>query len=272
MEFMRVSLIDAHHVLEEQTIALLETHFLDEGLTMRIIELEKRGYFAEAGAAHIFRESMEMRGKISHWTRERITTYSSTTWHIWSYDSSLSSRWDIIAWSMYTICPRQGECEQGRNGAIETETIRAITHDGWQQWDDHGIWLITVAVRDDQLVEMELQSTIDELAASLSHKDNLIAIRDDASRDYIVKVRDMKNMIQEREEEYNRKHNELEVEIRSLMRINENESATQGMVYKIGWLMRRTSSASSSITNSWRTQCIRGQGDHHRARQGRTHG
>ena len=82
-----------------------------------------------------------------------------------------------------------------------------------------------VAVRDEQLVEM--QSTIDELTASLSHKDNLIAIRDDANRDHIVKVRDMKNMIQEREEEYNRKHNELEVEIRSLMRLNENESATR---------------------------------------------
>ena len=94
---------------------------------------------------------------------------------------------------MYTICPRQGECEQGRNGAIETETIRVITHDGWQQWDDYGIWPTIVAVRDEQLVEM--QSTIDELAASLSHKDNLIAIRDDASRDHIVKVRDMKNMI-----------------------------------------------------------------------------
>ena len=37
----------------------------------------------------------------------------------------------------------------------------------------------------------------------------------------------MKNMIQEREEEYNRKHNELEAEVRSLMRMNENESATR---------------------------------------------
>ena len=42
-----------------------------------------------------------------------------------------------------------------------------------------------------------------------------------------MKMRDMKNMIQEREEQYNRKHNELEVEIRSLMRMNENESATK---------------------------------------------
>ena len=82
-----------------------------------------------------------------------------------------------------------------------------------------------VALRDEQLVEM--QSTIDELTTSLSHKDNLISIRDDANRNHIVKVRDMKNMIQEREEEYNRKHNELEVEIRSLMRMNENESATR---------------------------------------------
>ena len=81
-------------------------------------------------------------------------------------------------------------------------------------------------IRDEQMVEM--QSTIDELTASLSHKDNLIAIRDRCeSRDHIVKFRDMKNMIQEREEEYNRKHNELEVEIRSLMRMNENESATR---------------------------------------------
>ena len=41
MEFMRVSLIDAHSILEEQTIALAEAHLLDEGSTMRIIELEK---------------------------------------------------------------------------------------------------------------------------------------------------------------------------------------------------------------------------------------
>ena len=82
-----------------------------------------------------------------------------------------------------------------------------------------------VAVRDEQLVEM--QSTIDELTASLLHKDNLIAVRDDASRNHIVKVRDMESMIQRREEEYNREHNELEVEIRSLMRMNENESATR---------------------------------------------
>ena len=79
MEFMRVSLIDAHNVLEEQTIALAEAHLLDEGSAMRIIELEKRGQLAEAGAAHIVRESMEMRGKSLTEHRERITTHSSTT-------------------------------------------------------------------------------------------------------------------------------------------------------------------------------------------------
>ena len=58
-------LIDAHNVLEEKTIALAEAHLLDEGSTMRIIELEKRGQLAEAGAAHIVQESMEMRESIS---------------------------------------------------------------------------------------------------------------------------------------------------------------------------------------------------------------
>ena len=82
-----------------------------------------------------------------------------------------------------------------------------------------------VAVRDEQMAEV--RSTIDELTTSLSSRDNLIAIRDSANRDHFTKIRDMKNMIQEREEEYNRKHNELEVEIRSLMRMNENESATR---------------------------------------------
>ena len=82
-----------------------------------------------------------------------------------------------------------------------------------------------VAARDERMAEM--QSTIDELTASLSSKDDIIAIRDSANRDHFTKVRDLKNMIQEREEEYNRKNNELQVETRSLMRMNENESATR---------------------------------------------
>ena len=82
-----------------------------------------------------------------------------------------------------------------------------------------------VALRDERMAEM--QSTIDELNASLLRKDNIIAIKDSATRDHFAKVRDMKSMIQTKDDEYNWKHNELEVEIRSLMRLNENEIASR---------------------------------------------
>ena len=63
MEFMRGSLINAYNILDEQSTALAEAHLMDEGSTLRIIELERRGHLAESGAAHIVQESMAMRGK-----------------------------------------------------------------------------------------------------------------------------------------------------------------------------------------------------------------
>ena len=225
MEFMRVSLIDAHNVLEEQTIALAEAHLLDEGSTMRIIELEKRGQLAEAGAAHIVRESMEMRGKYltelenaSQLIRQQHDTSEAMTVHF--RQDGLQLREACTQYVQDRENASKEEMEQLKLKLSEKSQMMADNNEMIMEYGQQA-----VAVRDEQLVEM--QSTIDELTASLSHKDNLIAIRDDANRDHIVKVRDMKNMIQEREEEYNRKHNELEVEIKSLMRMNENESATR---------------------------------------------
>ena len=225
MEFMRVSLIDAHHVLEEQTIALAEAHLLDEGSTMRIIELEKRGQLAEAGAAHIVRESMEMRGKYltelenaSQLIRQQHDTSEAMTVHF--RQDGIQLREACAQYVQDRENASKEEMEQLKLKLSEKSQMMADNNEMIMEYGQQA-----VAVRDEQLVEM--QSTIDELTASLSYKDNLIAIRDDANRDHIVKVRDMKNMIQEREEEYNRKHNELEVEIRSLMRMNENESATR---------------------------------------------
>ena len=77
-----------------------------------------------------------------------------------------------------------------------------------------------VALRDEQLAEM--QSAINELTASLKRKDDIIAAKDSATRDHFAKVRDMANMAQKKDE-YLWKHNELQVEIRHLMKLNENE-------------------------------------------------
>ena len=225
MEFMRVSLIDAHHVLEEQTIALAEAHLLDEGSTMRIIELEKRGQLAEAGAAHIVRESMEMRGK--YLTELENASQLIRQQHETSEAMAVHFRQDGL--QLREACTQYVQDRENASKE-EMEQLRLRLSEKSQMMADNNEMIMecgqqAVAIRDEQVAEM--QSTIDELTASLSHKDNLIAIRDDANRNHIVKVRDMKNMIQEREEEYNRKHNELEMEIRSLMRMNENESATR---------------------------------------------
>ena len=69
----------------------------------------------------------------------------------------------------------------------------------------------------------EMQSTINELTASLARRDDIIAAKDSATRDHFAKVRDMANMAQKKDDEYLWKHNELQVEIRHLMKLNENE-------------------------------------------------
>ena len=225
MEFMRVSLIDAHSILEEQTIALAEAHLLDEGSTMRIIELEKRGQLAESGAAHIVRESMAMRKSYltelenaSQLIRQQQEQSEAMTIHF--RQDGLQLRETCAQYVQDRENASKEEMEQLKLRLAESSQMMTNNNEMTMEYGQRA-----VAARDERMAEM--QSTIDELTASLSHKDNLIAIRDDANRDHIVKVRDMKNMIQEKEEEYNRKHNELEVEIRSLLRMNENESATK---------------------------------------------
>ena len=61
LEYMRASLSNASNMLNEQSQALAEAHLNDEGSTMRILELGKRGELAEQGTAHIIQESIAMR-------------------------------------------------------------------------------------------------------------------------------------------------------------------------------------------------------------------
>ena len=225
MEFMRVSLIDAHHVLEEQTIALAEAHLLDEGSTMRIIELEKRGMLAEAGAAHIVRESMEMRGKYltelenaSQFIRQQHDTSEDMTAHFRHDGQQLREACEQYVHDREIA--NKEEMEQLKLRLSERSQMMADNNEMIMEYGQQA-----VAERDEQIVEM--RSIIDELNTNLVHMDSLIAYRDDANRNHIVKVRDMKTMIQEKEEEYNWKCNELQVEIRSLMKANENESAAR---------------------------------------------
>ena len=225
MEFMRVSLIDAHHVLEEQTIALAEARLQDEGSTMRIIELEKRGLLAEAGAAHIVHESMEMREKYltelenaSQLIRQQHDTSEAVTAHF--RQDGLQLREACAQYVHDGEIANKEEMEQLKLRLSERSQMMADNSEMIMEYGQQA-----VAEREEQIVEM--RSIIDELNANLVHKDSLIAYRDDANRNHIVKLRDMKTLIQEKEEEYNRKCSELQVEVRSLMKVNENESAAR---------------------------------------------
>ena len=72
---MRNSLINAYNLLDEQSQALAEPHLMDEGSTMRIYELGKRGELAEEGAAHIVQESLAMRGRYHAKLGKCVTTH-----------------------------------------------------------------------------------------------------------------------------------------------------------------------------------------------------
>ena len=225
MEFMRNSLINAYNILDEQSTALAEAHLMDEGSTMRIVELEKRGNLAESGAAHIVQESMAMRGRYltelenaSQLIRQQQEISEAMTIHF--RQDGIQLREACAQYVQDREIANKEEMEQLKLSLTESSQMMV---DNNEMIMEHG--QKAVALRDERMAEM--QSTIDELTASLMSRDNIIAVKDSANHDHFVKMRDMKNMIQEREEEYNRKHNELEVEIRSLMRLNENESATR---------------------------------------------
>ena len=57
VEYMRESLASTARIMSEQSEALAGAHLMDDGSTMRIMELGRRNELAEDGARHIIQES-----------------------------------------------------------------------------------------------------------------------------------------------------------------------------------------------------------------------
>ena len=74
-----------------------------------------------------------------------------------------------------------------------------------------------------------MQSTINELTASLRRRDDIIAAKDSATRDHFTMVRDLTNMAQKKEDEYLMKRNELQVEIRKPHEAERERDSFEGM-------------------------------------------
>ena len=225
MEFMRRSLINAYNILDEQSTALAEAHLMDEGSTQRILELERRGQLAEAGAAHIVQESVAMRGRYL----SELENASQLIRRQQEMSEAMTNHFRQDGIQIREACAQYVNEKEIANKE-EMELLRQRLTESSQMMVDNNEMIVehgqrAVALRDERMAEM--QSTIDELNASLSRKDDIIAAKDSATRDHFANVRDMKSMIQTKDDEYKWKHNELEVEIRSLMRLNENEIASR---------------------------------------------
>ena len=225
MEFMRRSLINAYNILDEQSTALAEAHLVDEGSTQRIIELERRGQLAESGAAHIVQESVAMRGRYL----TELENASQLIRQQQEMSEAMTNHFRQDGLQLREACAQYVHEKENANKE-EMELLKQKLTESSQMMVDNNEMIMeygqqAVAIRDERMAEM--QSTIDKLNASVSSRDNIIAIKDSATHDHFAKLRDMKNMIQARDDEYNRKHSELEVEIRSLMRLNENEIASR---------------------------------------------
>ena len=216
---MRRSLIDAYNLLDEQSNALAEAHLMDEGSTQRIYELGQRGQLAEAGAAHIVQESMAMRRRY----HSELENTSQLIREQQEVSEAMANHYRQDGLQLREACAQYvnaKEMEILKQKLVESSQMMVVNN---EMVMEHGQQ--AVALRDGQLAEM--QSTINELTASLRRKDDIIAAKDSATRDHFTKVRDLANMAQKKEDEYLMKRNELQVEIRSLMKLNENEMASK---------------------------------------------
>ena len=222
MEFMRNSLITAYNLLDEQSNALAEAHLMDEGSTRRIHELGQRGELAEAGAAHIIQESMAMRRRYhselenaSQLLREQQEMSEAMASHY--RQDGLQLREACAQYVNEKEMENKEEMELLKQRLAESSQMMAANN---EMVMEHG--QRAVALRDERVAEM--QTTINELTASLARKDDIIAAKDSATRDHFAKVRDMANLAHKKEDEHLWK---LQVEINNLMKLNENEIASK---------------------------------------------
>ena len=215
MEFMRKSLITAYNLLDEQSNALAEAHLMDAGSTQRIYELGQRGQLAEAGAAHIVQESMAMRRRY----HSELENASQLIREQQEMSEAMASHYRQDGLQLREACAQYVNEKEMANKE-EMELLKQRLAESSQM---HG--QRAVALRDERVAEM--QSTINDLNASLTRQDDIIAAKDSATRDHFAKVRDMANMAQKKDDEYLWRNNELQVEINHLMKLTENEIASK---------------------------------------------
>ena len=139
----------------------------------------------------------------NHYRQERLRLHEACAQYVNEKEMANKEEMELLKWRL---------TESSQMMVVNNEMIM-----------EHG--QRTVALRDEQLTEM--QSAINELTANLKRMDEIIAAKDSATRDHFANIRDMANMAQKKDDGYLWKYNEPQVEIRHIMKLNENEIASK---------------------------------------------
>ena len=176
MEYMRASLVNAHNMLNEQSQALAEAHLMDEGSTMRIIELGKRVELAEQGTAHIIQDSIAMR------ERDRTELESAARQFREQHEQSetAAAQFRRSGLQLREACTQYVNDREKANKE-EMESLAMMLEANSQELTmnnemvmEHGRQ--AVALRDEGAAEMQV--AINELSESLAKKDEIIEQKD----------------------------------------------------------------------------------------------
>ena len=152
-------------MLNEQFQALAEAHLMDEGSTMRIIKLGRRGQLAEQGTAHIIQESIEMR---ESYRTELESAVRQVHEQVQSEHAAAQLREACIQYV--------NEREAAGKEEMEALTLKLASNSEELTMNtvmEHGRQ--AVAARDERMAEM--QNAINELAESLAWKDEVVEQR-----------------------------------------------------------------------------------------------
>jgi hypothetical protein len=154
-------------MLNEQFQALAEAHLMDEGSTMRIIKLGRRGQLAEQGTAHIIQESIEMRER---YHTELESAVRQVHEQVQSEHAAAQLREACIQYV--------NEREAAGKEEMEALTLKLASNSEELTMNNETVMehrRQAVAARDERMAEM--QNAISKLAESLAWKDEVVEQR-----------------------------------------------------------------------------------------------
>ena len=223
VEYMRPSLSNASNMPNEQSHALAEAYLNDEGSTMRIIELGRRGELAEQGTAHIIQESIAMRERCHSELEGAVRQIREQQEQSENAAAQLRQNGQQLheACALYVNEREKANKEEMESLAatLERNSQELIVNN--EMVMEHGRQ--AVALRDERAAEMQV--AINELSESLVKKDEIIEQKN-------VRVKELNDRIAQNSDDASHKMmlrgwdiENMEFEMKQMREVSETEIA-----------------------------------------------